>query len=224
MQLKDITIKQFIAITDIAKNGRYSNEIERDTAILQVLTGKPEKYFEDMSLTEFKKLTNGLGEITLAGIDANAKKYIKANGKIYAPVYNFGKLTSGQFIDATHFLKDQDSLIENLPKILASICVPTKRGLFGRKLLKYGAEDHADVAANFEEALIVDAYGISVFFFNVWINFLSNTGAYMVKTMIANAEKTKTPLTKAQTEILLNILEVYGDGTIARKKSQQLKG
>jgi hypothetical protein len=220
MRLKDLTVKKFIELSDIASADFFDTEVDREIALLVSLTGNTKKFYEGMDMPEFRKHSEGLGFLNRLHAESKpaAQPFIKANGKVYAPVYEFGKLTAGQFVDAVHFFKDRDNIISNLPKILASICVPTKRGVMGRRLLRYGSVSHAEVAADMESASIMDAYAISVFFWDVWNAFLRDTGAYMV-TKILEAKKEKgEEITPTEEKIILSILEVYGDGITAPKR------
>jgi hypothetical protein len=216
--MKEITVKQFIAVMDILQDEFYVTETDRDVALLACLTGKPEAYFLEMKLNEFKAWKNKLEVIDLDSIEAKAPKHLKVNGKTYAPIFDFRKLSAGQFVDVTTFCKDPEEIINNLPKILASLCVPTKRGLFGYKLQPYLSVEHEEVANDMLEASIIDAYGIALFFWAVWKGSLEITGDSLVREILKKKEATKTPLTKNETAGLLHILNLYGDGITAQKK------
>ncbi|MEO7535868.1 MAG: hypothetical protein ABIU30_18550 [Ferruginibacter sp.] len=218
MNLKDISVKKFIALDDIMKGNFYATETDREIALLVELTGNPEDYYLNMLWPEFMKHKQTLDFLTLDKVEAKAQRFIKTNGNVYAPVYDFHKLTAGQLIDVLHFAKDEQGVILNLPNILASFCVPTKKTFTGRKLLPYGSKVHAEVSQDMLTASIVDAYSISVFFWDVWNNFLAATGDYLVRTMLTKKAKTGEKLTQQETTALLTILEGYGDGITQRKK------
>jgi hypothetical protein len=221
MTLKDLSVRKFVKLYEIQRDADgYETEVDKEVALLSVLHDKPEEYYLGMTLKEFAKAKAGLNIISVDSVEPKPERYIKANGRVYAPLYDFKKLTGGQFVDATRFCKDPEAIIENLPKILASFCVPTKRTLFGRKKLPYMSVDHEDVARDMEEASIYDAYSIALFFWAVWKGSLEITGDYLVKTAIAKKAKTGTEFSKAEAAGLLSILEAYGDGITARKISR----
>ena len=219
MTLKNISVRKFIELFDIISSDIYDTETDRDVAVLVCFTGKPEEHFLNMTMANFRKEANRLAFLKLENIKPEAKKFIHANGKTYAPVYNFNKLTAGQFVDVVSFAKEPTKIIENLPKIMAALCVPTRRKMNGkRKLLPYGSVSHAEVVADMENASIYDAYSIAVFFWNVWTVLLEDTGDYLVRETLAAKMMQNKTLTTDEVTALLNILEVYGDGITARKK------
>lgn len=219
MKFEQVTVKKFVDLFEII-NDKSLDAIGREAALLACLYDKEEDYFLSLPFPEFKKYSKSLDGFNLENIKPKAPKYLKANGKVYAPVYVFDKLTAGQLVDVMHFCKDPERIIENLTKILASISLPTKRGLTGRKLLSYGSIGHKVVAEDMEDVSIVDAYGIALFFWAVWGAFLESTGGYIVKTAIAMKAKTGAKLTAPEKAALLNILEVYGDGVTRSNRLQ----
>lgn len=174
MTLKDISINKFNVIQELINSNHYTIEIDREIDILAEVYEKKEDYFLNLSLLKFKKFTEKLAFLKLENIQPAPLKYIKANGKIYAPIYDFTKLTAAQFIDITHFAQGKENFLLNLPKILASICVPTKLTLRGRKSLNYDSANHATISQNFEAANIYDAFAIAIFFCTILENFLKN--------------------------------------------------
>lgn len=224
MTLKDITVKKFIDAYQIINADHYDTETDRDIALLACLYDKPEDFFLNMSFPVFNEYRRKLEVINLDKVEGRAAKYIKVNGKTYAPVYNFKKLSASQFIDVTHFCKDPEKIIENLPKILAAFCLETKKTLFGRKLIPYDlGERHEEVSKELEDATMFDAYSIALFFYHVWNGSLKITGGYLVQQILKKKEATKTNLTANEQAGILNILETYGDGITARKISRRLK-
>lgn len=222
MTLKEISVKKFIHLKDIIEAKHYESEIDREVALLVCLTGRPEEYFLSLSLSDFATWTRKADFLTLENVEGQAKKFIKANGNIYAPVYDFSQLTAGQLVDITHFVKDPDGIVENLPKILASFCLPTKRTLTGRKKLSYLSTPHHKVAEDMENASVLEAYSIAVFFWNVLKGFLETTGDFLVKTAITTKTAKGQTITAKERTALLTILSAFGDGITARKKSQSL--
>lgn len=222
MTLKDLSVKRFQALYAITQE-EHETETDRDVALLVCLTGKPDEYFLNLSLDKFKDYRRVLEAFSLDKIQPKPAKYISANGKVYAPVYDFRKVTAAQFIDVTHFCKDPEAIIENLPQILASFCRPTKKTIFGRRVLPYDAEYHKEVSADMEQATIFDAYSIALFFWAVWNGSLQITGDYLVREILKKKTATKTKITTNEQAAILNILERYGDGITASKIFQRSK-
>jgi hypothetical protein len=218
MNLKDISVKQFIELKTIIDAKNYADEIDREVDLLSTLTGKEKEFFLNLNLYDWRKYRNELSVLNLDKIEPKAERFIKANGKIYAPIYEFDELTAGQLVDITHFLKNPENLIQNLPQILASFCVPTKRTLFGRKKLSYLSVPHSKVAEDMKAASIFDAYSIAVFFCHVLNSFLENTAGYLTKTAIQAKTAKGETLTTEETKALFLILERFGVGTIPRSK------
>ena len=128
---------------EIIQSDFYDNEIDREIDLLSCYTGKPEDYFLNLKMADFKKQSDKLVFLELKNITPEAKKYIKANGRTYAPIYNFHNVTTKQYVEIISFAKEPTKIIENLAKILASICVPTKLTISGkRKNLTYVTLSH----------------------------------------------------------------------------------
>jgi hypothetical protein len=220
MTLKELSVKKFLHLKDIIEAKHFDNEIDREIALLVCLTGKPEDFFLNLTMSDLRTWTRKTDFLSLEQIEGKPQRLIKANGNYYAPVYDFSKLTAGQLVDITYFLKEPENLLFNLPKILASFCLPTKRTLTGRKNLAYLSTPHEKVAEDMESASILDAYSIAVFFWNVLKGFLQSTGDCLVKTMIETKTAKGQTITPTETKALLTILLTFGDGITARKKSQ----
>lgn len=222
MTLQDVSVKKFIKLYSIHQSDEFGTELDKEIALLCALYDKPEQHFLNMNLKQLRAARRVLYNcISLDNVIPKPERYIKANGNVYAPCYKFNSSVSGgQFVDVTRFAKDPKEIINNLPKILASICVPTKRTLFVRHKRKYMAVPHEEVSEDMEQASIYDAYSIALFFWAVWNGLLQVTGDYLVKTAIAKKTTTGTDLTKAEAAGLLNILETFGDGITARKTLQ----
>lgn len=218
MTLKEISIKKYIELKAIIEAKHFEDEVDREVALLSCLTGKDEQFFLNLNLFDWRKQREQLEILNLENIEGKAAKYITANGNIYAPVYDFSKLTAGQLVDITHFLKEPEKLIQNLPLILASFCLPTKKTLFKRKTLNYLSVPHSKVAEDMESASIFEAYSIAVFFYLVLNKFLQNTAGYLTTKTIQSKTAKGAKLTTEETKALLAILEMFGGGTIQRSK------
>lgn len=216
MTLKDLSVKKFIDLYDIQQATFFETPIDKEIALLTCLFDKPEAFFLEMNLKEFTKWRNELNFISIDGVEPKPLRYIRANGRVYAPCYKFvSEVTGGMLVDSTRFASDKDKIIENLPQILASFCLPTKKTFYGRKKLKYNVDvPHEEAARDMEEANIFDAYSIALFFWAVWKGSLEVTGHSLVRKIIAKKKATKTPLTKEETEGLLHILQMSSGGTI----------
>jgi hypothetical protein len=220
--MSKVSVAQFVEINRVL-NKSYETEIERDIAIMSILSGKPEDYFERLTLRELRESREAIAIPDINKVSA-PKKYLRAGKRTYAPVFMFNELTASQYIDATSFIKgadiDANIIIESLPEILASICVPTRRSLTGRKRLKYLAINHKTVAEDMRSADIMESYAIAVFFSNVLITFLKVTGDYLALKMIEGKAATKTTLSKAEKAALSTIIAKLGVGTISQDGSQ----
>lgn len=91
----------------------------------------------------------------------------------YKVLYEFTKLTAGQFIDALNETKDQGEHIMRLNRILAAISVPVGK--------KYGDVPLDEVAEDMLKVGIMEAQAISLFFCEVWNNFLKGIPTYLAK-------------------------------------------
>ena len=156
----ELTIRQFLECKTIAD--LEEDPIERNVKMLASITGKSQDEIEELPIEDLKKQLENFSKIEKLNPNEKLKLNFKIKGKRFSTIWKTQELTAAQYIDACHFCKDPNSILNNIHNILASICV--ERSILGKtkpyNSLKH--KEHSDLFYN--EMKIKDAYPIMLFF------------------------------------------------------------
>jgi hypothetical protein len=156
----DLTIKQFLNCKLISE--MQTDPIDRNVRLLAEVSGKSVDEIESLPLTELKAKLKYLANIEDLGEVGKVRMKFKVKGKSFKVIWKTQELTSGQYIDVSHFTKEPDKIIYNIHNILAAISVPMKYGLIQQK---YDGAKHKDIAdLLYNHMTIAQAYPIMLFF------------------------------------------------------------
>jgi uncharacterized protein YvpB len=173
----DLTIKQFLNCKLISE--MQTDPIDRNVRLLAEVSGKSVDEIESLPLTELKAKLKYLANIEDLGEVGKVKMKFKVKGKWFKVIWKTQELTSGQYIDVSHFTKEPDKIIYNIHNILAAISVPMKYGLIQQK---YDGAKHKDIAdLLYNHMTIAQAYPIMLFFCRYYEELDSNILTYLVE-------------------------------------------
>jgi hypothetical protein len=173
----DLTIKQFLNCKLISE--MQTDPIDRNVRLLAEVSGKTVDEVESLPLTELKAKLKYLANIEDLGEVGKVKMKFKVKGKSFKVIWKTQELTSGQYIDVSHFTKEPDKIIYNIHNILAAISVPMKYGLIQQK---YDGAKHKDIAdLLYNHMTIAQAYPIMLFFCRYYEELDSNILTYLVE-------------------------------------------
>lgn len=185
-----ITVGQYQAFYSIITDQTYEHELDRQIDLLAALTGLPASHYEAMPVSKLQaevEKTRFLHDGEPPAV--KPPRYLHAGGNTYQPIYDFRQLVAGQFIDAMSCVKEPTEHVNNMHRMLAAICRPTKRGVFGRKLDAYGAVPFAEVAEAMKSVPMPEAQGVALFFWNVWTTLLKSMPDFLVEKQVAMSPK-----------------------------------
>jgi hypothetical protein len=173
----DLTIKQFLNCKLISE--MQTDPIDRNVRLLAEVSGKSVDEIESLPLTELKAKLKYLANIEDLGEVGKVRMKFKVKGKSFKVIWKTQELTSGQYIDVSHFTKEPDKIIYNIHNILAAISVPMKYGLIQQK---YDGAKHKDIAdLLYNHMTIAQAYPIMLFFCKYYEELDSNILTYLVE-------------------------------------------
>lgn len=173
----DLTIKQFLNCKLISE--MQTDPIDRNVRLLAEVSGKTVDEIESLPLTELKAKLKYLANIEDLGEVGKVKMKFKVKGKSFKVIWKTQELTSGQYIDVSHFTKEPDKIIYNIHNILAAISVPMKYGLIQQK---YDGAKHKDIAdLLYNHMTIAQAYPIMLFFCRYYEELDSNILTFLVE-------------------------------------------
>jgi hypothetical protein len=173
----DLTIKQFLNCKLISE--MQTDPIDRNVRLLAEVSGKSVDEIESLPLTELKAKLKYLANIEDLGEVGKVRMKFKVKGKSFKVIWKTQELTSGQYIDVSHFTKEPDKIIYNIHNILAAISVSMKYGLIQQK---YDGAKHKDIAdLLYNHMTIAQAYPIMLFFCRYYEELDSNILTYLVE-------------------------------------------
>jgi len=173
----DLTIKKFLNCKLISE--MQTDPIDRNVRLLAEVSGKTVDEIESLPLTELKAKLKYLANIEDLGEVGKVRMKFKVKGKWFKVIWKTQELTSGQYIDVSHFTKEPDKIIYNIHNILAAISVPMKYGLIQQK---YDGAKHKDIAdLLYNHMTIAQAYPIMLFFCKYYEELDSNILTYLVE-------------------------------------------
>jgi hypothetical protein len=181
------------------------DELDRETIMVSIATGKTVEQVEKMPVYKFNKLCRKIHDAFEIEINSTPV-YLRSGGKLYKVNYDCYK-TTGRYVEISHY---QDDFFNNMHKVLASCVVPC--AWYG-KTLPYNPDDHGRYAEDMLNVEFKKAYAVGVFFYNLLANSLKDFGPEIKKEMKCKAGEKFV-------EDLLSIL----DGLAPRKRLLRSKG
>ena len=186
---KDITIAKHKAILDLFN--REDDEMLLLYGLAEIIYGND---INNMRISEANDLVNTLSFINQRPKPARAKSHYVLNGHKYNTTFNMQNINTSQFID---FQQMADQSSEHPAQFLSIILIPD-----GHKYNDGYSID--DVVSDIENYMSVeDAYGLSAFFFNLWLISIQRSIRKLKKLEKAAAKEGL--MTKAQLEALKEI-------------------
>jgi len=164
---KDINIDTYIKLVPVLETEQ--EPITRIINILCVLTGKKREEVREIQLTDYHKIMEKMEFLQYEVPTKLESRILNFNGNYYEFKLNAENLLFGEYINAMEILnsKSENAVIDNLDKILASICRPVEKKLGKWKEKKMTSKLLQETIKVFREQMsIADAYPIAVFFCN----------------------------------------------------------
>jgi len=183
---KDINIDTYIKLVPVLETEQ--EDITRVINILCVLTGKKREEIKEIQLTDYHKLIKKMAFLFTEIPTKLESKRIKLDGNYYEFKLQAENLLFGEYINAMETLnsKNENVVIENLDKILASICRPVEKKFGKWKEKKMTSKLLQETVKKFRDKMsIADAYPLAVFFCNHSKELMTN----IQTSLIAQAEK-----------------------------------
>lgn len=141
------------------------DDIDGRIKFLSVMTGKDIEEIEALSLDDFKKLAATVKVPKLDAISDKLRFDVKVKGITFNSVLNIKNISTAEFLELSHFTKDEKTIISNLHKIIAIFYKP-KHKWFGLKKVNMSRPEAAEFFMQYMDVQV--AYGISVFFLKSW--------------------------------------------------------
>jgi len=158
----EVTIKQFQELYFLL--GKKPT-IDTWILVLSSLTKKHQSYYYSLPIKELTKQINSLRYLTNPEVNTKINKYLTNKGKVYKAVLFASDMKMNQVADLKGLMHKEgqtvnDTIVENLHKLLACIYVPlTWKGF------TYTPSKHKEVSEQMLNLKVGDVYG-AVFFYS----------------------------------------------------------
>jgi hypothetical protein len=175
-----LTVGQYQELYSISKSNL--DEIDKAIQSVGIVTGKTERQLDDMPVSEFNALSKTvITSFEKARFNNKPSTYLRSGKKLYKIDFDVSNISAGQYIEVQEWLKGD--LIDNMDKILASICRPVNDYYLFKRVRKYDGSQHPYVCRDMKEVDFNEAYGCIVFFCQLLIGSIKALEVYLSKEL-----------------------------------------
>lgn len=176
-KIENLTVGQYQELYKIHTS--QDDDIDKAVASISILTGKPRWDVEEMPMAQFTSISQEIAILfSNPTIKPRVVKSVKIEKQKYAVILDPKKLSTGQYIDLQHFLKE--NMVENLHKLMACLLIPVNYlSIKG----KYDGENHEKISEGVQNLKYVEIYSTCVFFSTLWTRSIKAIGTYLAKQM-----------------------------------------
>lgn len=136
----DVTVGEYQAFRQLLKDD--GDPYLTECAIISTLTGADMNDIMAITREDHGKIMTSHLSFLASEVTGKLKNRVRLGGKWYHIETDLKNITGGQYIDLTHFMKDEN-VDGNLHNLIACLCTPLKYGIWKRP---YNGKDHAAVA------------------------------------------------------------------------------
>jgi len=206
-----ITVGQFQAIYKLSQDTTMQPE-DIACGIISILYNMTLAQVDELPMETFNELSKqSAAMLNVENMPGKPVRILKASGKKYGIIYDPTKLKHRQYVETITY---GDKPIENMHLVMASIVQPVT--YFGR-WLPNDVNKHADIAADLQQARMIDVYHSCVFFCKLYLNSMQAIKPYLISEMMQ-----KGMSQEAATKLLTTSINTLA-GHILPEKSQPSK-
>lgn len=193
----DITLEQYIQMINVGK--QELDELENLLELVKIVCGEE---VEQLPLTEYKQMLNHINFLSTPIPDVKPKSKYVIGGKEYVCDLDLSKITGGQYIDYSTYIKQNDG-VDGYPNLLSVFLIP--------KGCKYndGTYDINHLKMNVPNMLFVDVKAIAFFLQRQYKTLLVITVDYSISAMKKMMKKETNPQKKIEIQKKIDELQVH---------------
>ena len=171
---KDIEVSKFPLIYDIVRDSDI-DENERNYRVLSILADVNVNDIKRIKLTDLKELVKKIEYVFKFEFPAYKEKF--KHNKIYWQVnFDVSNLNAEDFISLSKLTENEDTIINNLPQIVAIFIKPYKYKWFKKVELQM---EYSDIVDKLKSVDVGTIYPIAVFFCSITSDLLKNIEDYL---------------------------------------------
>lgn len=174
----EISIGKFPLIYDIVRD-KEIDAIDREIRVISIITDIPVADVERIRIDQLKELIKSVNFIFHMEFP-KAVEVFKHNGYRWIVNYDISKLSAGEFISLAKLTESEESIIANLPQLVAMFVKPYKFNWFKYKEVEMDYKERVEHIKSMNVGIV---YPLCVFFCKVIENLYPTIEDYLVNQM-----------------------------------------
>jgi hypothetical protein len=174
----DVSIEKFPLIYDIIQD-KDIDPIDREIRVISILTDMPVADIEKIRIDQLKELIKSVNFIVKMEFPKHQEMF-RHNGFRWIVNYDISKLSAGDFISISKLTESEESIMANLPQLVAMFIKPYKVSWFKLKEVEM---DYNERLRHINSMSVGVVYPLCVFFCKVIEELYPTIEDYLVNQM-----------------------------------------
>lgn len=185
----DVSIEKFPLIYDIVRD-KDIDPIDREIRVISIMSDVPVADIEKIRIDKLKELIKTVNFVFKMDFPKPVQMF-RHNGYRWVVSYDITKITAGDFISISKLTESEESIMANLPQLVAMFVKPYKLNWFKLKEIEMSYEDRIKHIQSMNVGIV---YPLCVFFCKVIEDLHPIMEDYLVNQMKLMREKIESEL------------------------------
>lgn len=190
----DVSIEKFPLIYDIIRD-KDIDPIDREIRVISIMSDVPVADIEKIRIDKLKELIKTVNFVFKMDFPKPVEMF-RHNGYRWVVSYDITKISAGDFISISKLTESEESIIANLPQLVAMFVKPYKLNWFKLKEIEMSYEDRIKHIQSMNVGIV---YPLCVFFCKVIEDLHPIMEDYLVNQMKLMREKIESELNSKST-------------------------
>jgi len=190
----DVSIDKFPLIYDIVRD-KDIDPIDREIRVISIMSDVPVADIEKIRIDKLKELIKTVNFVFKMDFPKPVQMF-RHNGYRWVVSYDITKISAGDFISISKLTESEESIMANLPQLVAMFVKPYKMNWFKLKEIEMSYEDRIK---NIQSMNVGVVYPLCVFFCKVIEDLHPIMEDYLVNQMKLMREKIESELNNKST-------------------------
>jgi hypothetical protein len=185
----DVSIEKFPLIYDIVRD-KDIDPIDREIRVISIMSDVPVADIEKIRIDKLKELIKTVNFVFKMDFPKPVQMF-RHNGYRWVVSYDITKISAGDFISISKLTESEESIMANLPQLVAMFVKPYKLNWFKLKEIEMSYEDRIKHIQSMNVGIV---YPLCVFFCKVIEDLHPIMEDYLVNQMKLMREKIESEL------------------------------
>lgn len=185
----DVSIEKFPLIYDIVRD-KDIDPIDREIRVISIMSDVPVADIEKIRIDKLKELIKTVNFVFKMDFPKPVQMF-RHNGYRWIVSYDITKISAGDFISISKLTESEESIMANLPQLVAMFVKPYKLNWFKLKEIEMSYEDRIKHIQSMNVGIV---YPLCVFFCKVIEDLHPIMEDYLVNQMKLMREKIESEL------------------------------